>query len=136
MSPPSSASKSYVDAYSPQEVTEIMVGVGMHKKQQHLDVIIAKSFLAGKTYCCDIATNISSILRRLSLIFRTHDTLCGRWNTGTGGKLSGRKGHVASVLLSHRTCLYRLDWCRASHVKHDGVYDNVLAAESDSVGPG
>ncbi|CCG80976.1 putative Formate/nitrite transporter [Taphrina deformans PYCC 5710] len=47
MSPPSSASKSYVDAYSPQEVTEIMVGVGMHKKQQHLDVIIAKSFLAG-----------------------------------------------------------------------------------------
>lgn len=39
--------KNAVDAYSPAEVTEILVGIGMHKRKQHIDVLMGKSFLAG-----------------------------------------------------------------------------------------
>lgn len=39
--------KNTVDAYSPAEVTEILACMGMYKKNQHIDVIIRKSFLAG-----------------------------------------------------------------------------------------
>lgn len=39
--------KNAVDAYSPAEVTEILACMGMHKRKQHIDVVIAKSFLAG-----------------------------------------------------------------------------------------
>lgn len=57
--------KGTVDSYSPQEVTEILSAMGMHKKKQHIDVIILKSFLAGvflsfSGLCEDIECQLSS----------------------------------------------------------------------------